>query len=93
MFHEEGMELHEDHLPFKDTPIFYCCCYGHKNMVEYITNQIPDILDRSANESIGECPGTSYFEIWSELIRIIKREGGVVLGKMKISCRNFGFLS
>ena len=76
----KGININAEGILFKDSPIFYCCRYGHEKLIEFIIDKYPDILFTKTIGGLGECPRTEYIEIWSELTRIIKKEDGVITG-------------
>lgn len=78
----EGINSFPKDVEFKDSPLFYCCRYGHTDAIEVILNRFPKILQENTKGGIGKCPSNEYIDAWAELSGIIKKEEGIPTGKL-----------
>lgn len=77
----EGINSFPKDVEFKDSPLFYCSRYGHKDAIEVIVKRFPKILQEKTKGGIGKCPNNEYIDAWAELSGIIKKEDGLPTGR------------
>lgn len=76
-----GVSLHSDTDNFKDSPIYQSTLHGKLHMIKYIVEHDHGILQKKIRGALGNAPNFEYIHVWTDLLKLVKSEQGLIIGK------------